>query len=759
MCQLPPTCDPQDPSSCLPQCVEAGKGDAGESCRVDSDCLGGQRCAFVGFSVQCVPAGHLDLGASCAAQADCSQGLYCASGECSPPTPPLGVPSFSGVECAEPDDDNVAALFAIAGTSEAEKNTDFFALPFPNDIRLRDGKVDLTGFPTPGTGLIDQDLVKDYVAALERDATGWSTNPTVYFRFSGAIDLDSLARADGGPRRIVLTDVDDLPDDPESGIRSHGIQYAVGGRTNYVCDNWLALRVSSDTLVPGHRYVAYISRDLRSAAGESVARSAQFASLLDRNVPDDAQLAAAHSAYAPLRELIEFYQGSSFEIAADSILTAAVFTTQNVLSEMRELSGAVANAEQPQARGWTRCAAGVESPCEQAEDELGRACGQGTSDYDEYQALLSLPIFQEGEAPYLKEGGRIAAGVVRTQEVCLSVAVPKTAMPSEGWPLIIYGHGTGGGYRSALRQEVAGELASTSPSFVTASIDQVQHGPRRGDGEGSDQKPDNLFFNFTNPDAARGNPLQGAADLLSVLRWASSGTLAEESDTGDAAILIDSSSIFVFAHSQGATHASLALPFSGLKGAVLSGNGGGLVEALMTKKNPVDIASAMPFIIQDARSDGTLQMGDKHPVLSLLQHYIDPADPSNFAALLAERPEADASPLSLFMTFGLDDTYSPPLTLARFIHAAKGMQLAPAPEGLEPSLDNRLVLPQQTDPVSGNVTVESEEFTLACRQYESANSDGHFVVFDQPQANRDAIGFLSSLAAGELPRVPADSSR
>jgi len=40
-------------------------------------------------------------------------------------------------------------------------------------------------------------------------------------------------------------------------------------------------------------------------------------------------------------------------------------------------------------------------------------------------------------------------------------------------------------------------------------IDQVAHGPRRGSSTAS---PDDLFFNFTNPAAARGNALQGAAD-------------------------------------------------------------------------------------------------------------------------------------------------------------------------------------------------------------------------------------------------------
>jgi pimeloyl-ACP methyl ester carboxylesterase len=398
----------------------------------------------------------------------------------------------------------------------------------------------------------------------------------------------------------------------------------------------------------------------------------------------------------------------------------------------------------------------VTSPCEQSDEDEGRACGSGTKDYDEYQALISLPIFQQGDAPYLREGGAISDQVERHEDVCMSLSVPKSAAPPQGYPLVIYGHGTGGGFRSQLRPEVAGRLATGGSAFATLAFDQVQHGPRRGDGEGSDQEPDTLFFNFVNPEAARGNPLQGAADVLSMIAFAQSGQLASAADTGGVALNVDPTKIFLFGHSQGSTHSSMALPFSDLPGGVFSGNGGGLVEALLAKKNPVDIASAIPLVVQDVDTEGNLRMGDKHPVLALLQHYIDPADPVNFAPLLATRPEDGNSAKSVFQTFGLNDTYAPPKTLARYIYAAEKMELAKPPAGVSPAGDNVLRLDAQSEPVSGNVGEDPELSTLVCRQYEpQGDSDGHFVIFDVSDATDDVIGFFDALGDGDVPTVPA----
>jgi len=743
-------------------CVPPGEGGEGEACSTDLECEAGLRCGLAGFSTECVAAGEGGLDATCTLQTDCAQGLFCnpnAEGElaCGAPVEPYGVALWEGVTCDEPNDAEVEALFFVPGATGTPDDADFFSLPFPNDVRLTEaGRPDLSGFPTPGPGVIGVDMVEAYVNAIEAKSEGWSASPTLYFRFTGEIDLDSLKAPADGPRRLVVMDVDDLPEDPESGMNTFGTQYSTGGRTKYVCDDWLAIRLPSRTLKPNHRYVAWLTTDIRSEVGAAIERPEQMNAMLGDSAPGtDAQLDAAWNAYAPLREVLDFYEGSSNAIDPDSLLTALSFTVGDPNAEMRALAASTEAATLPAARDWVKCGGGAESPCAQAEGN--RACGDGDAAYDEYQALLSVPIFQEGNAPYLSEGGGIAAAPERTEDVCVSVTVPTSAAPNAGFPLVIYGHGTGGNYRGNVRGSVAGNLATGTTPMATLGFDQVQHGPRRGTGEGSEQDPENLFFNFLNPEAARGNPLQGAADLLSVIRYAK-GPLAAGVDTGDGTIQVDASKVLVFGHSQGSTHASMALPFSDVSGGVLSGNGGGLAESLLHKTNPVNIAGAIPLVIQDLDSSGGLRMGNMHPVLGLLQHYIDPADPVNFAAMLAERPEAASGVKSVFQTFGLDDTYAPPATLARYVHAAEGMQLAPHPSGVAPSGENVLNFSPEDAAVGNNVGADPETPTnsLVCRQYDAADgSDGHFVVHDVSEANADAIGFLTSLADGTEPNVPA----
>lgn len=720
-------------------CVPAGDGDVGDACTSDVSCQSGLRCGLVGLTAVCVAAGDADLGQSCARHEECFAGLYCADGACSLPEPPLGVPLWSGAECEEPSDGPVRAYFEVPGAADADEG-DFFRLPFPNDIRLDGDRPDLTGFPTPGPDLLGKDLVKLYVEKLEAQGDRWGANGSVLFRFSGAFDFDSLRFADG-KRPVVLVDL--TTSDPVGGL---GVSWGGGeGRTKYVCPNWLSVNAGLGApLRAGHTYAVWISDDARAADGSTVERSPHFEAMLDDAEPQDEALAAAHRAYAPLRAYLDAHS-----IPTSSLVNAAVFTVGDTLDPMEKLAAAVEDAPVPSASSWVRCDEGVESPCAQASDS--RACGSGTGEYDEYHALVSLPIFQKGEAPYLESGGGISGSVVREEDVCMALTVPKGEMPEDGWPLVIFAHGTGGSFRSHVRPEVAGALASATPRFAVLGIDQVQHGPRRGS---SMESPENLFFNFLNPDAARGNPLQGAADQLALYRFAAALDLTAQ-QTGGEAIRVDGARILFFGHSQGSTHGSLMLPLSQFAGAVLSGNGGSLVRALLTKTNPVNLAAALPLILQDPTRQGTLAMQEGHPVLSLLQQWIDPAEPLNFARAVAREPLASQTPKHVLQTFGLGDTYSPPQTLSAYALASE-LALAPHPSGVDPKGSD--VIPGLTPsnaPVSENVTVDDQSVTAVVRQYTPpAGSDGHFVVFDVPAANQDVVSFLSSLANGVSPSVP-----
>lgn len=726
-------------------CAPAGDAAAGDACLTDAQCATGLRCAIVGLGLACAPEGSGDVGADCASSADCFGGLGCVDNQCvvTPPgVPPFGKP-WAGVECAKPVKADVKAYFEVPGADGADEG-DFFRLPFPTDVRKSGDKLDLSGFPTPGSSLLGVDPVQLYVDAITENDTGWGAYPTVIFRFSGPFDFDSFA-----VDAVQFIDVTD----PAKGFSVGWSRFYTDARTNYICDDFVAVRPPfGHPLEPGHTYAVFIlsqAEDLTLTGrddGKPVVASDNLQAVLKAAAPSDAKLKAAHAAFAPLRA----YLAAENQPVAN-VLTASVFTVGPVRDAMSELSAAVQKAPAPKADHWVKCGGATPSPCPDAEGE--RACGDGSADYDEYHALLSIPVFQQGTAPYLTpdDGGGIDPKKPHDEEVCMSITVPKGAPPAAGWPAVVFAHGTGGNFRNHVRDEVAGVLASAGPKFAVIGIDQVEHGPRRGD---STESPNNLFFNFLNPAVTRGNPLQGAADQLSVARFAKALDIDAGTSTGSA-IKLDASKLFFFGHSQGSTEGSLMLPFGDdYKAAVLSGNGASLRDALRTKTKPENIAAALPLILQDpAMTDKNLGPGvtASHPVLSLLQQWIDPADPLNFAELIG-KPLAGHTGKHAFQTFGIDDSYSPPVTLATFAVAGGFTQVTPD-DSADPVYDGDDFVSKLLVPVDPGYKAAANGFTLGVRQYGAPKgSDGHFVVFDTQAANDDMVLFLTG-AAGATPPV------
>lgn len=728
------------------QCVPAGEGEEGSACMTDADCGAGLRCNIVGLGLSCSPEGDGDLGAACAVAADCFGGLTCLMDRCA--VPPAGLPPFGqpwqGVECDPPVEEGVKAYFEVPGAAGADEG-DFFRLPFPNDVRRSGDTLNLSGFPTPGSGLLGVDPVQLYVDAITEHDSGWGAYPTVIFRFSGQFDHGTFATS--AVRFVDITD-------PESPRNLGWRRFYTSARTNYVCDNFVAVQPPAGRpLEPGRTYAVLLFSSvgegaeavtlLGSGDGEPVVASENLKAVLRSAAPGNARLAAAHAAFAPLRA----YLAGQSQPAAN-VLNATVFRVGATRSAMTELAKAAADADAPVAGDWVKCGGAAPSPCAQAEGE--RACGDDVAGYDEYHALLSLPVFQQGAAPYLTpaDGGGIDTSRSTVEEVCLSITVPEGEPPVDGWPAVVFAHGTGGSFRSHVSADVAGALAASDPGFAVIGIDQVAHGPRRG---ASMHSPNNLFFNFLNPAATRGNPLQGAADQLSVARFAKALDIDAETSTG-AAIKLDPTRLFFFGHSQGATQGSLMLPFGDdYKAAVLSGNGASLRDALRTKTQPVNIAGVLPLVLQDPLlQHPTLGASFTlfHPVLSLLQQWIDPADPLNFAALLGN-PLEDHAAKHVFQTFGVGDTYSPPVTMATFAAAGGFVQVQPHSSAAEPFTEDGL-LPA---PVPVGYQAAAGGVTLGLRQYGApSGSDGHFVVFDVARANADMVLFLTS-ATGETPPV------
>ncbi len=745
-------------------CVPAGTAPEGAPCSAPSDCASGLTCVLEGFAGTCTPAGTSDVTQPCEATTDCAPPLVCdtSKGACTHPV--LALAELFTPRSCPADDGSPRVYFEVPRGAAGDEPSEFYRLPFPNGVRAPAGRVTLSGHPTLPVSLLSFDPVDEIVQAIERYAKGFALVAPVLFRFSQPMDIGSFRLGTSGSSdapTIALVGLS--PESPDYGKLLPAAWQAVAGPGSggrYVCDNWLAVRpLWSRPLRPGRTYAAVVLEGVLTEDGATFGRDADFDAMLAAQPPGDPALAAAWSAYAPLRALLDD-PAVDLPFGAADVIDAAVFTTAPVGDTLGEVAKIIDNIDPPEVRDLMACDGSAPSPCDdglEGADHV-RGCFEVSDAYWELQAHVVLPIFQRGTPPYLhpEDGGAIVEdasakpAVQRSEEVCMALTVPRgVPMPEDGWPVVLYAHGTGGNYRSPIVNGIASRLTDVElpdgqhVHFAVLSIDQVQHGPRRGS---SDLDPEVLFFNFRNPPAALGNVMQAAADALSLERLAATWSLdAADSPTGEA-IRFDPTRIYYLGHSQGALTGASFLGLSRhVRVAVLSGAAGGLALAISHKRSPVDIAGLLPWALGDVAPDGSSRVSDNHPVLGLLQHLFAPVDPLSWARTWLSEPLDGASKRSVLQVWGLGDTFSPDPAAKALASAAGLVQAEPVDEDIAGTLK---ASPPLYDTHGGATGVVAD--------YVPDGYDGHFVLFENPDATRQAIGFLGSAVqdAEGLPTFP-----
>ncbi len=706
------------------ECAPRGEAVEGGTCDSPVDCVAGLRCRLAGFTGVCVPdTGTGDTGDECDDDGDCLAPMGCSmQGFCQLPTNG-GIRLDLGTQCLSGPDlqGEFRVLFEVPGDEEPQE---FFRLPFPNDIKARDnGGLDLRGFHNPGLNVLGGEFVDLYINAAAEMSNGFSTNPTVFFRFSGPYDFGSVdARGNNPSLRLVNI----TPGSPDYGNMPALNWGTTDGRGKFICHNYVAVRSSFDTpLRHGETYAAWLTTDTRSNTDVAPVQDTDFRAMMSAEAPLDSALREAWERYAPLRD---FYAAEGIDPA--TIAGAAVFTTMDPDANLPAIRAGVRAEDPPELENLTLCDGTTPSPC----DPNGPAC-EGAGGMQVFEATYEAPVFQQGTRPYLTaaDGGAFSyrngqAEVHGTETMCVAFAVPEGAMPAGGWPTILYGHGTGGSRRSHVTANVAGVLTAADTPFVVVGIDGVMHGNRRG---GSTIEPDNLFFNFLNPAAARGNVEQGAADFFVLTQLLEGVSLdAGESPTGSA-FSIDTSALYFYGHSQGSTVGTAFFAHEpNVQAAVLSGAGGGLIVSLLNKTSPVDISAAVELVMNE-------RVTERHPFLNMLQTVIDPVDALNYGRLLYREPAPGMVPRSVLQTWGEGDTYTPPATLEA-LALAIGHQVA------EPVVDPVDGLSTTSLPASANRNGGATGILLQAR---SPGFDGHFVNTRDADTIRRIAGFFASHAA------------
>ncbi len=317
--------------------------------------------------------------------------------------------------CGDDAGPSKTAYFDLDG--ELSGSESYWNLPFPSDLRLTaDGTPDLEGFPNPRNVPILKALLSVGV-----EHRGWPAMPIAFVRFTAPVPpraITELIAADD--EAVLLIDID--PASPELGAR-----YPIVAQTlvadPYVPDNVVTFAPRPGIVLrPGTRY-AYV---IRSGFAPGFEPAPAFAELAAGKTPSGAKGAAAKELFADLWPALD-----AANIDTTDVIVATVFTTGDEVARLQARSVAVRTVEHPAIENVTLV---------------------GGSSYDGFCALtatIEMPQYQKGAAPFDTEGHFVldandAPIKQSTITVPLAITIPKGAMPTAGWPLYQWIHGSGG---------------------------------------------------------------------------------------------------------------------------------------------------------------------------------------------------------------------------------------------------------------------------------------------------------------------------
>ncbi len=608
--------------------------------------------------------------------------------------------------CA-PTDTRTTVDFVIARGNEK-----FLATPWPSDLMVRKGGVNLDAFPNPFNASTLNDLLN-----LFEHTPGYSGVQTMYFHVDGGVDDATL------PATATLS----MTSDAMFLVELATLKRIPITHRNYA-ESTSFLPAGSVAVMPLLGAVTHgpmalvVTSAAHDAAGAPLGPAPEMLALM--------QCAAIAAPDAPdcrpYQRLVR-----QLNLDASNVALVSMLSPRNVTDELLAARDVVNAAPQPRVLSFARRA---DSP---------------SQSYSVYDGTVELLQFQAGTPPYEQLDG-ISGGftldaqgqpvVQRTEVVPFLLTVPTQTQPVRGWPVAINGHGTGGDLESGLGNtdgDTAFALARASTAMI--SISEPLHRTRAGYRAGQE---DVLTFNFFNPLAGRDNWRQSALEKVQLVRLLSSTSLTPEGKA-QPAIRFDPVAISYFGHSQGGIVGAIFVGIEDrIAGAFLSGAGAGFGPSLVDKVDPVNIAAVLRLVLL-LPDDEVVDVF--HPVISLLQMFVDPADPLHFGRLWREHRGHVAH---LMATSGLQDTYSPPV-VHEGLAGAFGLPIA-APVYKDIEVLDVLGVDVANATVQGNLqTIDGAPLTAALLQYADR---GHFAVFEDAGAERALREFFDTLRRG-VPRV------
>jgi hypothetical protein len=614
---------------------------------------------------------------------------------------------------------------------------EYFALPFPSDLRLLDdGRIDFTNFPNKRNLPIVRDLLS---SAAER--AGFPTMPIAWFRFTGIVPdhaVDRVFTADAASAAL-LVDID--PDSDERGALFPLVAqtlpvdpFAGEGLVSLAPRPGVVLRA-------GTRY-AFV---LQKTFAPGVSTPPAFGELVRGGGP-----ATAKDLYAPLWTVLD-----ELDIADDDLLVATVFTTGDEIAMMRTRSEAVRAQHDVTIDGLA----------------LDTAHGVNHPDVCVLAGTVTMPQFQKGEAPYSTEGRFAfdASGAPISQgtlAVPIRITIPKGAMPASGWPLWQYVHGSGGssfdlvdeGYNTTPE---SGPMAGEGPGVVVgrrgiaAAATAMPVNPERLPGADAQ-----AYLNFNNLAAMPYTFQQGVfeqrllLDALLELRVTPAMLAGCGATTGATDGRFDPATVTLGGHSMGGMYTNMIGAIEPRFGALTPFGAGGFWNVFILDTEL--IANVDTLLAGILGIDGeTLTF--MHPVLGVLGIGWEVAEPGASMARLAQRPLEGLPERHVYQPIGQGDRYFPETILDAAALAYgnseagekvwPGTQDALAMQGLEGMLEY---------PVRENRQNAGIRTTSVVVQYADGGiADGHQIYRQLPAVRYQYSCFLATYLRDGVPTVPA----
>lgn len=216
-----------------------------------------------------------------------------------------------------------------------------------------------------------------------------------------------------------------------------------------------------------------------------------------------------------------------------------------------------------------------------------------------------------------------------------------------------------------------------------------------------------------------------------------------------------------FGHSQGGLNGPLYMAADpSAKGGVLSGSSAVMSITLNEKTKPSpSVAELVRLIFLSLNYEESVEVNEFHPAISLAQSIVDVIDPIHYARYIIGAPRAGGAPKSIYMTEGINldgtgDSYAPPHGIEAHAVAMGIPLMLPVQHAIvETQWGGPHTVVVAGDGLSGNLAGGAATGLLT--QWPSLpDSDGHFVIFDVPEARAQSTASLKSLAAGSPGTIP-----